>query len=440
MAAVLELPHGGLVLPADAVHRRRRPPPRSRRSRSSARCVVLMTFRTPAEAVELANNTRYGLAASVWTENINLALDIAPKLKAGMVWINCTNVFDAASGFGGYRESGFGREGGREGLWEYVKPAAGGESANGATGLGHGTTTRRTRAAVTAAGESPRPRRASDRLPAIDRTPKLYIGGKQARPDSGYSRPVLDAGGRAIGEVGARQPQGHPQRRRGGAQGGGLGAGDGAQPRADAVLHRREPRGARRRVRRAGSRSWPATALASAEREVDARDRADVHLRRLGRQVRRRGAPHAVPQRHARDARADRRDRRRLPRRAAPLLGFVSTVLPAIAMGNTRGRGPVRARRRSRPPTSTRCSIPRTCPAAWSTSSPACATSWRRCSPRTTTWMGSGTSAPATGGAMVERLSAGNMKRTWVDYGRARDWARPAARRGRGVPASTRPR
>ncbi|HKT58880.1 MAG TPA: aldehyde dehydrogenase family protein, partial [Gemmatimonadales bacterium] len=83
--------------------------------------VVLMTFRTPVEAVELANNTRYGLAASLWTENINLALDIAPKLQAGTVWINCTNVFDAASGFGGYRESGFGREGGREGLREYVK-------------------------------------------------------------------------------------------------------------------------------------------------------------------------------------------------------------------------------------------------------------------------------------------------------------------------------
>ncbi|HET9293588.1 MAG TPA: aldehyde dehydrogenase family protein, partial [Gemmatimonadales bacterium] len=80
--------------------------------------VVMMTFRTPDEAVELANNTRYGLAASVWTENINLALDIAPRIKAGSVWINCTNVFDAASGFGGYRESGFGREGGKEGLWE----------------------------------------------------------------------------------------------------------------------------------------------------------------------------------------------------------------------------------------------------------------------------------------------------------------------------------
>ena len=83
--------------------------------------LVSMTFRTPAEAVELANNSRYGLAASVWTENINLALDVAPKLKAGTVWVNCTNVFDAAAGFGGYRESGFGREGGKEGLYDYLQ-------------------------------------------------------------------------------------------------------------------------------------------------------------------------------------------------------------------------------------------------------------------------------------------------------------------------------
>ncbi len=75
-----------------------------------------MTFRTPDESVALANNTPYGLAASVWTESINLALDIAPKLKAGVVWVNSTNLFDAAAGFGGYRESGFGREGGREGM------------------------------------------------------------------------------------------------------------------------------------------------------------------------------------------------------------------------------------------------------------------------------------------------------------------------------------
>src|SRR5580698_9985383 len=84
--------------------------------------LVAMTFRTPAEAAELANNTVYGLAASVWSENINVALDLASQVKAGVVWVNSTNQFDAACGFGGYRESGYGREGGREGMLEYLTP------------------------------------------------------------------------------------------------------------------------------------------------------------------------------------------------------------------------------------------------------------------------------------------------------------------------------
>jgi aldehyde dehydrogenase (NAD+) len=150
--------------------------------------LVSMTFRTPKEAVELANNTPYGLAASIWTENINLALDIAPRVKAGTVWVNCTNLFDAASGFGGYRESGFGREGGREGMFEYLKRQDVGEAPaqpvrrSGARGK---------RSAAPASGEPP-----------IDRTPKMFIGGKQVRPDSGYSRVVRAPDGRVIGEVG----------------------------------------------------------------------------------------------------------------------------------------------------------------------------------------------------------------------------------------------
>jgi len=75
---------------------------------------VAMPFRTAKEAVELANNTRYGLAASVWTENIGLALEVSLLLKAGSVWVNSHNLFDAAAGFGGYRQSGFGRDGGKE--------------------------------------------------------------------------------------------------------------------------------------------------------------------------------------------------------------------------------------------------------------------------------------------------------------------------------------
>src|ERR1700730_19424126 len=84
--------------------------------------LAAMTFRTPREAVEIAHNTAYGLAASVWSESINVALHVAAQLKAGVVWVNSTNLFDGACGFGGYRESGYGREGGRGGLLEYLEP------------------------------------------------------------------------------------------------------------------------------------------------------------------------------------------------------------------------------------------------------------------------------------------------------------------------------
>ncbi|GAC1566426.1 MAG: aldehyde dehydrogenase family protein [Ktedonobacteraceae bacterium] len=178
--------------------------------------LVSMTFRTPDEAVALANNTRYGLAASVWSENINLALDIAPKLKAGSVWINCTNLFDASSGFGGYRESGFGREGGKEGLYEYVRPAwearmdqelriaISPASANGAKSSAHedtGDEQSHDEEDGYQLGENGT-NGYHPALPTIDRTPKMFIGGKQVRPDSGYSRDVYDARGYVIGQVG----------------------------------------------------------------------------------------------------------------------------------------------------------------------------------------------------------------------------------------------
>ena len=123
-----------------------------------------LTFRTPSEAVAIANNTPYGLAASIWSENINLALDVAPKVKAGVIWINSTNLFDAACGFGGFKESGFGREGGSEGIRAYTK-------INLPVVRGSKKTNNKIKIS----------------LPMIDRTPKLYIGGKQKRPDGGYS-------------------------------------------------------------------------------------------------------------------------------------------------------------------------------------------------------------------------------------------------------------
>ncbi len=152
--------------------------------------LVSMTFRTPAEAVELANNTPYGLASSVWTENINLALDVAPKIKSGIVWVNSTNLFDAAAGFGGYKESGFGREGGREGMIEYLVPSW----KRGALPVADEPSAKHSASVA--------PGTVSNGLPALDRTPKLYIGGKQSRPDGAYTLPVYGADGVVMGEIG----------------------------------------------------------------------------------------------------------------------------------------------------------------------------------------------------------------------------------------------
>ncbi len=144
--------------------------------------LAAMTFRTPKEAVELANNTAYGLAASVWSESVNVSLHVASQLKAGVVWVNCTNMFDAACGFGGYRESGYGREGGREGLLEYLEPAWFKSASKFVVNPVVSNDT------------------AEVANPSIDRTVKLYIGGKQARPDSGYSVEVRGAHGQLLGE------------------------------------------------------------------------------------------------------------------------------------------------------------------------------------------------------------------------------------------------
>ena len=151
--------------------------------------ISAMTFRTPEEAAALANHTRYGLAASIWSENINVALDLAARVKAGIVWINCTNVFDAAAEFGGYKESGFGREGGREGMYEYL--------------VADWSKTLKIEKSVAAKSiASPRSEFRYNSADLIDRTAKLYIGGKQSRPDSGYSYEVISSKGTALGLAG----------------------------------------------------------------------------------------------------------------------------------------------------------------------------------------------------------------------------------------------
>jgi aldehyde dehydrogenase (NAD+) len=147
--------------------------------------LAVMTFRSVSEAVQLANNTRYGLSATIWSENINRALELANAVKAGVVWVNCTNQLDAACPFGGYKESGFGREGGLLGLREYLKAKREWLDDSAV----------RLRSPHVVAGEV----RAAG---SIDRTAKNYIGGKQARPDGGDTRLVATYDERPAGRVG----------------------------------------------------------------------------------------------------------------------------------------------------------------------------------------------------------------------------------------------
>ena len=150
--------------------------------------LTAVTFRTQSEAVGLANNSRYGLAATVWSESISRALEVAPALKSGIVWINGTNMMDAAVGFGGYRESGFGREGGREGMLAYMKHRF--------------EKTLKEWKPIAKPDAIAKPKAGSG-LSGIDQTAKMYIGGKQARPDGGDSVAVATSKGAYAGLVSA---------------------------------------------------------------------------------------------------------------------------------------------------------------------------------------------------------------------------------------------
>jgi aldehyde dehydrogenase (NAD+) len=390
--------------------------------------VVLMTFRTPAESVELANNTRYGLAASVWTENINLALDIAPQLKAGTVWVNCTNVFDAASGFGGYRESGFGREGGREGLREYVRWAGGkGGSKTGGQG---GKGAKRVRAAVKAVSNS-KGRSASSAasltaLPPINRTAKLYIGGKQVRPDSGYSLPVMEVSGLQIGEV----AQGNRKDIRNAVEAAHKAAGwrGGTAHNRAQVLYYLAENLAARAEEFSGRIATSTGDTVMAAREVElAIERIYVYAAWADKYD---GAVHHTPYRNVTLA---------MPEPIGvmgvvcpddlPLLALLSTVLPPIAMGNT----VVAIPSRQAPLVATdfyqvldTSDVPAGVINLVTGSSDELAPVLAAHDDVDGLWY----FGTAEMSAEVERLSTGNMKRTWVDHGKGRDWA--DSRRGAG--------
>lgn len=371
--------------------------------------LVAMTFRTPAEAVALANNTRYGLAASVWSENINLALDIAARLKAGSVWINCTNLFDAACGFGGYRESGFGREGGKEGLYEYIQPVW---KEAPKLSAGHNIVEDSSEWPVDGPGTN-------GYVPPIDRTPKLFIGGKQVRPDSGYSSPVYGTDGRLLGEVG-----------------------DGNRKdirNAVEAAHKAESWGTNSAHNRAQILYYIAENLAVREREfvlhiiqqtgcsyAGAVREVQVALSRLFSYAawadKFEGSIHRPPLRGVTLA---MREPVGVIGLACPddypLLGFVSLVAPAIAMGNT-----VIALPSPRAPLSATdfyqvletSDVPAGVVNIVTGNREALGNVLAEHDDVDAIWyFGS-----AEGSQQVELASAGNMKRTWVNYGRERDW------------------
>jgi aldehyde dehydrogenase (NAD+) len=279
--------------------------------------LATMTFRTPAEAVELANNTVYGLASCVWSENINVALHVAAQIKAGVVWVNCTNLFDAACGFGGYRESGYGREGGREGLVEYLEPVW----FKNAPALPPAGT------APNEAGED----EADTSIPAIDRTVKLYIGGKQARPDSGYSMQVRGPDGQSLGEV----PLGNRKDIRNAVEAARKASGwakSTAHNRAQVLYYMAENLSQRR--------DEVARRLAQAVGEAQATAEVNAGIERIFSYAawtdKFDGAVHNPPFRNIAIAMHE-------PigtvgvicPRETPLLGFLSVVMPLLAMGNT---------------------------------------------------------------------------------------------------------
>ena len=297
--------------------------------------LAAMTFRTPAEAVELANNTVYGLAACVWSESINVALHVAAQLKAGVVWVNCTNLFDASCGFGGYRESGYGREGGREGLLEYMEPAW----FKSAPTLPAEKTPAPPEAELEEHSSTP------DIAPAstpgidphgidphgIDRTVKLYIGGKQARPDSGYSMEVRAADGRLLGEA----PLGNRKDIRNAVE-----AARKAASWAKATAHNRAQVLYYSAENLSQRRDEIAHRLAAVVGERQAAAEVDLSIERIFSYAARAdkfdGAVHNPPFRNIAIAMNEAIGTIGvICPREAPLLGFLSLVMPALAVGNT---------------------------------------------------------------------------------------------------------
>ncbi|HLW92170.1 MAG TPA: aldehyde dehydrogenase family protein [Roseiarcus sp.] len=371
-----------------------------------------MTFRTPDEAIALANNTPYGLAASLWSENINLCLDAASKVKAGVVWINGTNMFDAAAGFGGYRESGFGREGGREGMLEYLKPASDARKA---------ASVKSTKISAAPALLS------SEQDHWLDRTAKQFIGGKQARPDSGYSYSVLDPKGRSIGQAALGNRKDIRNAVEAAHKAGGWSTNAGHN-RAQILYFLAENLGARAEEFARRLSQMTGVSAKHAREEVAASISRVIHYAAVADKYD--GRVHHTKARHVTLAMPEPWGVMAIScPDEAPLLALLSLVLPAIAMGNRVIVTPspvhplaatdlYQVLETSDVPagvvnivTGERDALAKTL-----ADHDDVACHW---------YVGS-----SEGSAMVETASAGNLKATWVNNGRAADWASPAEGQG----------
>ncbi|PWE53874.1 aldehyde dehydrogenase [Metarhizobium album] len=373
--------------------------------------VVSMTFRTPEEAIQLANHTRYGLAASVWSETIGLALNVAAKLQAGVVWVNATNLFDAGVGFGGKKESGFGREGGKEGAYEYLKPKA--------------WAGRKPRAAI--AAPSLKVSAGEFAMPVLDRTAKLFVGGKQARPDGNYNRPVVSSKGKVIGEVG----EGNRKDIRNAvaaARGASAWSGATAHNRAQILYYIAENLSGRAGEFAARISAMTGASASAAAAEVDA---SISRLFSYGAWADKyEGVVHAPPLRGVALA---------MPEAIgvagvicppeAPLLGFISLVAPLIAMGNRVVAVPSEVYPLSATDLYSvleTSDVPAGVINIVTGSVKDLATALASHNDVDALWA-FGSEELST---LVEKLSAGNLKRTFVDYGKATDWMNPAVAEG----------
>ncbi|MBA5607274.1 aldehyde dehydrogenase family protein [Duganella sp. FT3S] len=378
--------------------------------------LVAMSFRTPPEAVQLANNTVYGLASCVWTENISLALDVAPQIKAGVVWINTANQFDAACGFGGYRESGFGREGGREGMYEYLTALS--EDARPAAPL--------VEAKAKAKANAPAPH---DSPFGIDRTAKLYIGGKQARPDGAYSRAIHGANGEFIAEVGEGNRKDIRNAVEAAHKAGGWTKAT-AHNRAQVLYYIAENLAAR--GEEFAARIGAMTGAGNPEREVQAAIERLFYYAAWADKYD--GQAHQPPMHGITVALNE-------PvgvigivcPNEAPLLGFISLVAPAIALGNRVVVVPSEAH----PLSATdlyqvfdTSDLPGGVVNIVTGSADELARTLATHADIDAVWRHDGS---AEGCAEVERLSAGTLKRTWVGGAKGRDWYSTSQAGGRAV-------